>query len=83
MVDANESVAFWLVFMCMITFIFLICSVRTNVAFVVLFTSLTLTFALLAAAFFLNADNITANASTAGKLVVVSHPPCTGLLHRY
>ncbi|KAL2205720.1 GPR1/FUN34/YaaH-class plasma membrane protein [Sarocladium strictum] len=66
----NASFAFWLVFMCMITFIFLICSVRTNVAFVVLFTSLTLTFALLAAAFFLNADNITANASTAGKLVV-------------
>jgi len=66
----NASFAFWLMFMGIITFIFLICSVRTNVAFVVLFLSLVMAFELLAAAFFLNADDITGNANSASKLVV-------------
>lgn len=59
-------------FMGIITLIFLVCSLRTNIAFVILFFSLVLAFELLAAAFFLNADNITGNASTSSKLVVVS-----------
>ena len=69
----------------MITFIFLICSVRTNIAFVILFFSLVIAFELLAAAYFLNADSITGHANTVSKLQVVSVPrESTGpVAHQY
>lgn len=66
----NSSFAFWLLFMGMITLVFLICSIRTNIAFVVLFFSLVIAFELLAAAFFLNGDDFIGNAGTSHKLVV-------------
>lgn len=66
----NASFAFWLLFMGLITLVFLVCSVRTNIAFVVLFLSLSIAFELLAGAYFLNADDIAGNAGTASKLVV-------------
>lgn len=55
----------------LITFIFLVCSLRTNIAFVILFFSLVISFEMLAAAFFLHADDYTGNASTANRLIVV------------
>ncbi|KAK0388012.1 hypothetical protein NLU13_4256 [Sarocladium strictum] len=66
----NASFGFWLLFMGIITLVYLVCSLRTNIAFVVLFISLTICFELLAAAYFLNAADIVANASSANKLVV-------------
>lgn len=65
----NASFAFWLVFLALITLIFLICSLRTNIVFVVLFFSLTITFSLQSAAYFLNAADIVGNASSVSKIV--------------
>ncbi|KAL8716200.1 MAG: hypothetical protein Q9220_000105 [cf. Caloplaca sp. 1 TL-2023] len=71
----NASFAFFLVFMGMICFIFLICSLRTNIVFVTIFLTLVLAFACLAGAYFNlalvyeNATNMAA-ATRASKLVV-------------
>jgi len=63
----------------MICLIFLICSLRTNIVFFIIFLSLILAFAFLGGAYFNlalhyeNPSNLHA-AATAKKLVVVSHP---------
>jgi uncharacterized protein len=50
-------------------FVYLICSLRTNVVFVVIFLSLVVAFSLLAATYFHAALG---NAATAGRTLVVS-----------
>lgn len=65
-------------FSAMICLVFLICSVRTNIVFFVIFLSLVLAFAMLAGAYFNlalayeNAANTSA-ASMGARLVVVRH----------
>ena len=56
----------------LLTLIFLICALRTNVAFFLLFFTLLVGVLLLTGAFFLNADDIVANAAMAKRLTVVS-----------
>ena len=73
----NASFAFFLLFMGLICLIFLVCSLRTNVVFFIIFLSLVGAFACLAGAYwnlalaYENATNVSA-ASKASKLVVVS-----------
>ena len=73
----NASFAFFLLFMGLICLIFLICSLRTNIVFFVIFLSLVGAFGCLAGAYwnlalaYENAANVSA-ASKASKLVVVS-----------
>lgn len=68
----NASIAYWFLFMGVICFVFLICSLRTNIVFFTIFLSLAIAFGLLTGAFLLNADDISGNASKAHKLIVVS-----------
>jgi succinate-acetate transporter protein len=51
--------------------IFLICSLRTNVAFFIIFLSLTIAFGLLAGAFWAKAEDFVGTAQYANKLLVV------------
>ena len=73
----NASFAFFLLFMGLVCLIFLICSLRTNVVFFVIFLSLVGAFGCLAGAYwnlalaYENAANVAA-AAKASKLVVVS-----------
>lgn len=55
-------------------FIYMICALRTNVVFVVIFLSLVVAFGLLAGAFFLQAADYAANAAAANRCLVVSSP---------
>lgn len=54
-----------------LTTIFLVCSLRTNVVFVTIFFSLQLCFYLLTAAFWALARDYTGNADLANKLIIV------------
>jgi succinate-acetate transporter protein len=64
-VGFTASFAFFLLFMSVLCFIYLICSLRTNVAFVVIFFTLVLVFSLLAAAYWTNAQAIGATSDAA------------------
>ncbi|GJN74058.1 hypothetical protein PLIIFM63780_008135 [Purpureocillium lilacinum] len=66
----NASLAYWFLFMGVICLVFLICSLRTNICFVIIFLSLVVGFGLLTGAFLANADDFAGNASLAKKLVV-------------
>jgi succinate-acetate transporter protein len=68
----NASLGFWLLFMGVLCFIYMICALRTNVVFVVIFLSLVVAFGLLAGAFFLQAADYAANAAAANRCLVVS-----------
>ncbi|KAI6756716.1 hypothetical protein HG530_011314 [Fusarium avenaceum] len=65
----NASFAFWLLFMGILSFIFFLCALRTNVVFVMIFFSLTFCFFMITAAFWALADDYTGNAVLAGKLL--------------
>ena len=52
----NASIAYWLLFMGLICLIFLVCSLRTNTVFVVIFLTLAVAFSLLTGAFLLQAN---------------------------
>lgn len=62
----NASFGFFMTFMAVLSFIYLICSLRTNIVFVIIFLGLTGGFTLLAATFFLVADQ---NSAAAGKML--------------
>ena len=66
-VGFNASFAFYLVFMGFLCFIFLICSLRTNVVFMIIFLFLVPTFGCLAGAFWQVANS--AAAAAAGDMV--------------
>lgn len=55
-----------------VTFIFLLCSVRTNVVFVIIFLSLTMCIGFITGAYWQLAKDYAGNAAFAGKLLVVS-----------
>lgn len=71
-VGFTASFAFFLLFMGVLCFIYLICSLRTNIVFVIIFFTLVMVFTLLAAAYWQNANSIANNdpsaAALAGKL---------------
>ncbi|KAG5914014.1 hypothetical protein E4U42_000729 [Claviceps africana] len=68
--DFNTTVACWFLFMGVLCFLFLICSLRTNVVFFAIFLSLVLAFALLTGAFLLKAEAGPANAARVDRLLV-------------
>jgi succinate-acetate transporter protein len=68
-VGFTASFAFFLVFMGVLCFIYLICSLRTNVVFVVIFFSLTGTFCLLSGAYWQEA-NAFGNNNDAATLIL-------------
>jgi len=64
-VGFTASFAFFLVFMGVLCFIYLICSLRTNVVFVVIFFTLVIAFGLLAGAYWQLANALADNANPA------------------
>ncbi|KAM5343101.1 hypothetical protein ACJ41O_014067 [Fusarium nematophilum] len=66
----NASLGFWLLFMAVLTFVFLVCSFRTNLVFVTIFFSLMFCFILLTAAFWALAADFAGNADLAKKLTI-------------
>lgn len=69
----------------LLSLIFLVCSLRTNVAFFIIFLTLTIAFGLLTGAYWAMAEDFTGNAHYAHKLLVVSiyileeyQPECYG-----
>ncbi len=62
---------FWLLFMGFLCFVYLICSVRTNIVFFLIFLCLVLAFSLLTGAYWALAKDYAGNAAYAHKLVVV------------
>lgn len=63
---------FWLLSMGMICLIFLVCALRTNAVFVLIFFTLVLSFSLQTGSYWALAMDYTGNASIAGKCRVVS-----------
>lgn len=61
--EFNAAFGFFLVFMAVLCFLYMILALRTNLVFFLIFLFLVPAFALLANAFFMNADNYAANAS--------------------
>ncbi|KAH8672294.1 GPR1/FUN34/yaaH family-domain-containing protein [Ilyonectria robusta] len=68
----NASLGFWLVFMGLLAVVYLICALRTNVVFVIIFFTLIPAFALLTGAFWVLAEDYTGNADLANKLFVAA-----------
>lgn len=62
-VGFTASFAFFLVFMGLLCLVYLVCSLRTNVVFVVIFFTLVIAFSLLAATYWSNAEAIGAATS--------------------
>lgn len=63
-----------------ICIIFLICALRVNVCFVVIFLTLALAFMLLTGAYWVLASDYAGNAAMAGKLLVVRYSIITSAL---
>lgn len=57
-VGFTASFGFFMIFMAVLSFVFLICSLRTNIAFVVIFFTLVLGFSLLAGSYWQSANGI-------------------------
>jgi succinate-acetate transporter protein len=72
----ESSFGFYVLFMGVLSFIFLICSLRTNVIFVIIFISATLGFCLAAAAFWTAAQGMAISSTllkgTGGSFFVAS-----------
>ncbi|KAF4592320.1 hypothetical protein GQ602_002619 [Ophiocordyceps camponoti-floridani] len=65
-----SSLAFWLLFMGLITFIFFVCSMGMSFVFMILFLSLCITFLLLTGALFALANDPVGNARVGGRCIV-------------
>lgn len=71
----NASFGWILVWMCVLSLIFFICSLRTNAVLVIVFFSLVGVFGTLSGAYFILASGFDQNAAQAGTFVKVSFPP--------
>jgi uncharacterized protein len=60
--------------MAVLSVVFLVCALRTNICFVIIFLSLIINFCLLTSAYWLLAADYAGNAAAANKMVVVSDP---------
>ncbi|KUI56671.1 Protein alcS [Cytospora mali] len=67
----NAGFGFFLVFMGLLSLIFLVCAFRTNVCFVIVFMALVFTFAFLTVAYWLLAEDYQGNAATANHFVII------------
>lgn len=63
---------FFLLTMGFMCFVFLICSIRTNVCFMIIFTCLVVNFSLLTAAYWFLALDYAGNAARAGNLIIAA-----------
>lgn len=70
----TPSTGFFTLSLGIVTFIFLLCSIRTNVVFVIIFLSLTMCVGFITGAYWQLAKDYAGNAAFAGKLLVVSFP---------
>ncbi|KAI1262883.1 GPR1/FUN34/YaaH-class plasma membrane protein-like protein [Xylariaceae sp. FL1019] len=68
----NASFGFITLSMGIMSFLFLICAVRTNIVFVVIFVGLTTTFGLITGAYFQLASDYVGNAALAGRLLTAA-----------
>lgn len=68
----SQWTGFYSLSMAMLCFVFLICSVRTNIVFVVIFLTLVISLSLITGAYWALASDYAGNALYAGKLLVVS-----------
>ncbi|KAI4595958.1 hypothetical protein KJ359_006250 [Pestalotiopsis sp. 9143b] len=68
----NASFGFFTLSLGIVTFIFLLCSVRTNVVFVIIFLSLTMCIGFITGAYWQLAKDYAGNAAFAGKLLVAA-----------
>ncbi|KAI1846881.1 hypothetical protein JX265_004851 [Neoarthrinium moseri] len=66
----NASLGFWLVIMGILAFLYMICALRTNIVFVIIFLSLLPAFGLLTAAFWLQAADFEGNTAKANNMFV-------------
>ncbi|KAH8900134.1 hypothetical protein GQ53DRAFT_869462 [Thozetella sp. PMI_491] len=66
----NASFGFFMLWMGVICLVYLICALRVNICFVLIFFTLLLAFCLLTGAYWLLASDYTGNAAMAGKLIV-------------
>ncbi len=57
-VGFTSSFAFFLIFIAVLSFVFLVLSIRTNIVFVIIFFTLTIAFSLLAAVYWQSANGI-------------------------
>mgnify|MGYP002804297976 CR=1 FL=1 len=65
----NAGFGFFFLWMAVLSFVFLICSVRTNVCFFIVFLTLTFCYSFLAGAYWMLAADFEGNANSAGSLV--------------
>lgn len=76
----NASFAFFMLFMGLLCFIYLICSIRTNICFVIIFFTLVPAFGLLAGAYWQTANSIANSdpsaAALAGRLQIAAGAFC-------
>ncbi|KAK3934656.1 gpr1-like plasma membrane protein [Diplogelasinospora grovesii] len=68
----NASFGFWTLWMGVLCLVYLVCGLRTNICFVVIFFTLVLAFAFLTAAYWLLAQGFEVNAVVANKLVIAA-----------
>ncbi|KAK6080906.1 GPR1/FUN34/YaaH-class plasma membrane protein [Seiridium cupressi] len=66
----NASFGFYTLSMALLCFVFLMCSVRTNIVFVIIFLTLVLTLTLITGAYWALAMDYVGNAALAGRLLV-------------
>jgi succinate-acetate transporter protein len=71
-------IGWFLVWMAVLSLVFLVCALRTNVVFVIIFAALVGVFGSLSGAFFLLAGSFTRNTAVAGTFVTVSGLPGNG-----
>ncbi|KAI1855382.1 hypothetical protein JX265_006476 [Neoarthrinium moseri] len=68
----NASFGFFILSMTMLCFVFLICALRTNIVYVIIFTTLTLTAGFITGAYWAMAADYAANAAFAERLLVAA-----------
>jgi uncharacterized protein len=82
----NASFGFFTLAMAMVCVVFLVCSLRTNVCFVVIFLTLLIAFGMLTGAYWVLAEDYEGNAGLATKLIKVGGRSCrapVGVLPSY
>ncbi|ORY62587.1 GPR1/FUN34/yaaH family-domain-containing protein [Pseudomassariella vexata] len=68
----NASFGFFALSMMILCFVYMICAIRTNLVFLLMFVTLTLVFGFVTAAYFVLASNYAGNAKLAGNFLVTA-----------
>ncbi|KAH8662580.1 hypothetical protein BX600DRAFT_437959 [Xylariales sp. PMI_506] len=72
----NASFGFFALSIALLCFVYLICSIRTNIVFVIIFLTLVIAFGLVTGAYWALASDYAGNAAFAGKLLVGAGACC-------